>query len=360
MGRPAWVQRTAQFSIQNVIFFSYPTGVLGAGEAMRRREFIAFVGSTVAAWPLPARAEQSAMRVIGFLNSASPQPFASYVAGFRAGLKETGYVDGQNVAIEFRWAEGHYDRLPEMAAGLVRHKVAVLVSTGGTPSVTAAKAATATIPIVFTTGSDPVRLGFVTSLNRPGGNITGVNMFVAAMESKRLGLLRALIPGVQLIAVLLNPNRPDHAHELREVQEPAATIGQQIHILPASNVSDIDAAFATAAQLRAGAMLIGSDPFFNSQRDKIVALAARHSIPAIYEQREYALAGGLMSYGTNFSDGYRQAGIYAGRILKGEKPGDLPVLQSTKFEFVINLKTAKALGIEVPPNLSAEADEIIE
>jgi putative ABC transport system substrate-binding protein len=327
---------------------------------MRRREFIAFVGSTAVAWPLAARAEQSATPVIGFLNSASPQPFANYVSGFRVGLKQTGYVDGQNVTIEFRWAEGHYDRLPEMAADLVRHKVAVLVSTGGTPSVMAAKAATATIPIVFTTGSDPVRLGFVTSLNRPGGNVTGVNMFVAAMESKRLGLLRALIPGVQLIAVLLNPNRPDHAYELREVQEPAAAIGQQIHILLVRNASDFDAAFATAVQLRAGAMLIGSDPFFNSQRDKIVALAARYSIPAIYEQREYALAGGLMSYGTNFSDGYRQAGIYAGRILKGERPGDLPVVQSTKFEFVINLKTAKALGIEVPPNLSAEADEVIE
>jgi putative tryptophan/tyrosine transport system substrate-binding protein len=233
-----------------------PDGVLGAGEAMRRREFIAFVGCTAAAWPLAARAEQSATPVIGFLNSASPQPFANYVSGFRVGLKQTGYVDGQNVTIEFRWAEGHYDRLPEMAADLVRHKVAVLVSTGGTPSVMAAKAATATIPIVFTTGSDPVRLGFVTSLNRPGGNVTGVNMFVAAMESKRLGLLRALIPGVQLIAVLLNPNRPDHAYELREVQEPAAAIGQQIHILLVRNASDFDAAFATAVQLRAGAMLI--------------------------------------------------------------------------------------------------------
>jgi putative tryptophan/tyrosine transport system substrate-binding protein len=337
-----------------------PDGVLSAGEAMRRREFIAFIGCTAAAWPLAARAEQSATPVIGFLNSATPQPFAKYVAGFRAGLKETGYIDGQNVTIEFRWAEGHYDRLPEMAADLVHHKVAVLVSTGGIPSVMAAKAATATIPIVFTAGSDPVRLGFVTSLSRPGGNVTGVNMFVNVMESKRLGLLRALIPGVQLIAALLNPNHPDHAQKLREVQEPAAAIGQQIHILLASNVSDIDAAFTTAVQLRAGAMLIGSDPFFNSQRDKIVALAARYSIPAIYEQREHALAGGLMSYGTNISDGYRQAGVYAGRILKGERPGDLPVVQSTKFEFVINLKTAKALGIEVPPNLSAEADEIIE
>jgi putative ABC transport system substrate-binding protein len=224
----------------------------------------------------------------------------------------------------------------------------------------AAKAATTTIPIVFTIGSDPVPLGFVASLNRPGGNITGVNLFLAAMESKRLGLLRALLPGVQLIAVLLNPDRADHEYRLREVQESAAAIGQQIHVLLASNASAIDTAFATAVQLRAGAMLVSSDPFFNSQRDGIIALAARYSIPAIYEQREHTLAGGLMSYGTNISDGYRQAGVYAGRILKGEKPADLPVVQSTKFEFVINLKTAKALRIEVPPNLSAEADEIIE
>jgi putative ABC transport system substrate-binding protein len=327
---------------------------------MRRREFIAFVGCTAAAWPLSARAEQSAVPVIGFLNSASPQPFANYVAGFRAGLKDTGYVEGQNVAIEFRWAEGHYDRLPEMAADLVHRKVAVLVSTGGTSSITAAKAATTTIPIVFTTGSDPVRLGLVTSLSRPGGNITGVNFFVTQMESKRLGLLRALIPGVQLIAVLLNPNIPVYARQKTDVEEAAHAFGQQIHLLSASNESEIDAAFATAMQLRAGAMLVGADPFFNSQRDKIVALAARYSIPAIYEQREHALAGGLMSYGTNLSEGYRQAGVYAGRILKGEKPGDLPVAQSSKFEFIINLKTAKALGIEVPPNLSAEADEIVE
>ena len=300
------------------------------------------------------------MPVIGFLNSASPQPFANYVAGFRAGLKQTGYVDGQNVTIEFRWAESHYDRLPEMAADLVRRKVAVLAATGGAPSITAAKAATATIPIVFTLGSDPVRLGFVTSLSRPGGNITGVNLFVVAMESKRLGLLRALVPGVQLIAVLLNPNRQDYSHQKTDVEEAAHAIGQQIHLLSASNESEIDAAFATVTQLQAGAMLVGADPFLNSQRNKIIALAARQAIPAIYEQREHALAGGLMSYGTNLSDSYRQAGVYAGRILKGEKPGDLPVVQATKFEFVINLKTAKALGIEVPPNLSAEADEIIE
>jgi putative ABC transport system substrate-binding protein len=327
---------------------------------MRRREFIIVFGGAAAAWPLVARAQQTALPVIGFLNSASPQPFGNYVAGFRAGLKEAGYVEGQNVTIEFRWAEGHYDRLPEMAADLVRRKVAVLVATGGAASALAAKAATSTIPIVFTSGIDPIRFGFVTSLSRPGGNMTGVNLFVNALEGKRLGLLRALVPGVQLIAVLLNPNNPDHTGQMSEVQEAARIIGQQIHIALASNESAINTAFATAVELRAGAMLVGGDPFLNSQRDKIVALAARHAIPAIYEQREHALDGGLMSYGTNLTNGYHQAGVYVGRILKGEKPGDLPVVQSTKFEFVINLKTAKALGLEVPPNLSAEADEIIE
>ena len=327
---------------------------------MRRREFITFLASVVAGWPLRARAQQTVLPAVGFLNSASPLPWENYVAGFRAGLKEAGFVDGQNVTIEFRWAEGHYDRLPGMAADLVRRKVAVLVATGGAPSVVAAKAATSTIPIVFTAGVDPVRQGFVTSLSRPGGNITGVNLFVTVLEGKRLGLLRALVPGVQLIAVLFNPNRPNHADEVREVQEAARALGQQIHILLASSESAINAAFATATQLHAGALLVGTDAFFNSQRDKIIALAARHSIPTIYEQRDFALAGGLMSYGTNLANGYRQVGVYVGRILKGEKPGDLPVVQSTKFEFVINLNTAKALGIEVPPNLSAEADEIIE
>jgi ABC-type uncharacterized transport system substrate-binding protein len=327
---------------------------------MRRREFIALLGGVAATWPLPADAQKPAMPVIGFLNPASLQPWENYVTGFRAGLKQVGYVDGQNVTIEFRWAEGHYDRLPAMAADLVRRKVAVLVATGGAPTIVAAKAATSTIPIVFTIGVDPVRLGFVTSLSRPGGNITGVSLFISALEGKRLGLLRALVPGVQLIAVLLNPNRPDHASQLGEVQEAARAFGQQIHILLASNESAINAAFATVVQLRAGAMLVGGDPYFNSQRDKIIALVARHSIPAIYEEREHALAGGLMSYGTNIADGYRQVGVYAGRILNGEKPADLPVVQATKFEFVINLKTAKALGIEVPPNLSAEANEIIE
>jgi putative ABC transport system substrate-binding protein len=327
---------------------------------MRRREFIKVVVGSTAVWPFTARAQQSALPVVGFLNSASPQPWENYVAGFRAGLKEAGYVDGQNVTIEFRWAEGHYDRLPDMAADLVRRKVNVLVSTGGLPSVVAAKAATSTIPIVFTTGSDPVRIGIVASLSRPGGNMTGVSLFVTDLEAKRLGLLRALVPGVQLIAVLFNPSRPEHAIQMKQLQEAARTIGQQIRILLASDEAAINAAFANAAQLHAGAMLVGSDPFFNSERDKIVKLAAQYSIPAIYEQREHAVAGGLMSYGTNLSDGYRQVGVYAGRILKGEKPGDLPVVQASKFEFVINLKTAKVLGLTVPEGLLNAADEMIE
>ena len=326
---------------------------------MRRREFISLIGGAAAVWPLVARAQQPTIPVIGFVNVTSPQSYSRQLSAFLRGLSEAGYVDGRNVRIEYRWAEGRSDLLPAMVADLVQRQVAVIAATT-TPAALAVKAATKSIPVVFETASDPVRLGLVASLSRPGGNITGIYLFSAALEGKRLGLLRALVPGVQLIAVLLNPNGPDHAGQMREVQEAARAIGPQIHIALASNESAINAAFATAVQLRAGAMLVGGDPFLNSQRDKIVALAARHAIPAIYEWREHALAGGLMSYGTNLSDGYRQAGVYVGRILKGEKPGDLPVVQSTKFEFVINLKTAKALGIEVPPNLSAEAYEIIE
>ncbi|MGB7010205.1 MAG: ABC transporter substrate-binding protein, partial [Pseudolabrys sp.] len=259
---------------------------------MKRRNFLAGLVGTTVAWPLTALAQQPAMPVIGFLNSASPQPFENYVAGFRAGLKETGYVDGQNFAIEFRWAEGHYDQLPEMAADLVRRKVAVLVATGGVPTVLAAKAATTTVPVAFAIGGDPVRFGFVTSLSRPGGNMTGVSLLVTQMETKRLGLLRALVPKAELIAILLNPNNPVATDEMREVQEAARAFGQQIHILPASSVSEINAAFATVVQLHAAAMLVCADPFFNSQRAKIIALAARDAIPAIYEQREHALAGG--------------------------------------------------------------------
>jgi putative ABC transport system substrate-binding protein len=264
------------------------------------------------------------------------------------------------VAIEYRWAEGHYDRLPALVADLIRRQVAVIVATGGTYPVRAAKKATSKIPVVFSTGGDPVKLGLVVSLNRPGGNATGVNVFTSVMEGKRLGLLRELVATATLIAVLVNPNNPDTEIQLKDVQEGARSLGVQIHILHAGSEREIDAAFATLTQLRAGALLVGADPFFNSQRDRLVALAASQKIPALYEFREFAIAGGLASYGTDLEEGYRQVGVYTGRILKGEKPADLPVVQSTKFKFVINLKTAKVLGLEVPPGLSARADEVIE
>jgi putative ABC transport system substrate-binding protein len=326
---------------------------------MRRREFITLLGGA-AAWPLAARAQQSAMPVVGFLSSASPGAWKPYLDAFRLGLNEAGYVEGRTVAIEYRWAEGQYERLPLLAADLVARNVALLVSTGGTPTALAATAATKTIPIVFTLGADPVKLGLVASLNRPGGNVTGVNLFVSQMEGKRLGLLRELVPTAALIAVLVNPNDQNAATQLKDVQGAAHALGQQIHILHATSDAELDAAFVTVRQVGAGALLVAGDPFFNSRRTYIVALAARHTIPAIYEQREYALAGGLMSYGTNLPDGYHQVGLYAARILKGESPADLPVVQSTKFQFVINLTTAKALGIVVPPMLSARADEVIE
>jgi putative ABC transport system substrate-binding protein len=326
---------------------------------MRRREFIMLIGST-AAWPLGARAQQPAMPLIGFLGGASPGPWLRLVAAFRAGLKETGYVQGQNVAIEFRWAEGRYERLPEMAADLVRRQVAVLVATGGISSVLAAKAATSHIPIVFTLGGDPVRRGIVASLNRPGGNVTGVNLFTTEMDVKRLGLLRDMVPAVDLIAALVNPANPTVPERAIDIEAAARTIGRQLRFLHASTLQELAGAFVALGQMRAGALFVGADPFFLSQRDTIVALAASHAIPAIYEQRDFALAGGLMSYGTDFADSYRQAGVYAGRILKSEKPGELPVVQSTKFEFVINLATARTLRLEVPPALSAQADEVIE
>jgi putative ABC transport system substrate-binding protein len=327
---------------------------------MRRRELIVLLGGATAAWPFAARAQQPAMPVIGFLSSVSPAPWAHLVAAFRQGLAETGYVEGRNVAIEFRWAQGQYDRLPALAADLVHRQVAVLVATGGTMTTLAAKAATTKIPIVFTIGGDPVQLGIVASLARPGGNITGVNIFTSEMGAKRLGLLHQMVPTAALIAVLMNPKNPNAEALSKEIPEAARAVGQQIHTLTASTERDLDAAFKTASQLGAGALLVAADPFFNSRRDYIVALAARHAIPAMYEQREFALAGGLMSYGTNLPHGYRQTGLYTGRVLKGEKPADLPVVQSTEFEFVINLNAAKALGLEVPPGLSASADEVIE
>ena len=328
--------------------------------SMKRREFITLLGGGMVSWSLAARAQKPAMPVIGFLNSASATPYERFVELFRRGLVETGFVEGQNVAIEFRWAEGQYDRLPALAADLVRHRVDVIVATGGPASGQAAKAATTTIPIVFISGADPVKEGLVASLNRPGGNATGVKPLLAAMEGKRLGLLREMVTNTPMIGVLLNPAMPTFDSQVDDVQGAARAVGQQLHILRASNEDEINVAFATAAQMRTGALLVGADPFMFSRRERLVGLASRYAIPAIYEVREYVAAGGLMSYGISLADAYRLVAVYVARILKGDKPADLPVQQSTKFEFVINLNTAKALGIEVPPGLSARADEVIE
>ncbi len=326
---------------------------------MRRREFVTLLGGVSAACPLTASAQQAAMPVIGFLAGQSREGRAYLTAALKQGLSETGYFEGQNASIEYRWAENQYDRLPEMAAELVNRKVAVIVA-GPIPAALAAKAATADIPIVFAIGGDPVKSGLVASLNRPDGNITGVSFFTTTLEPKRLELLREVAPNVAVIAMLLNPKSLDYENQVRDVQAAARSIGQQIVVLNASSERDIEIAFATVVQRRVGAILIGSDPFFTDRRNQLVGLAAHHGIPAIYQWREFAEAGGLMSYGTSLADAYRSVGTYAGRILKGTKSADLPVQQSTKIELVINLKTARALGLTFPLPLSGRADEVIE
>jgi putative tryptophan/tyrosine transport system substrate-binding protein len=325
---------------------------------MRRREFITAVSATIAA-PLAARAQQ-ATPLIGFLSSRSPNESEALVAAFRQGLAETGYVEGQNIHLAFRWAEGRYDRLPQLAAELVKSQVAVITSVGGSVSVVAAKSATNTIPIVAVAGGDPVKAGIVASFNRPGGNITVVNPSSSQLSAKRLELLRELAPTAALIGVLLNPKFPDSATQLQDIEEAAGTLGQQIYVVNASSEQDIDAAFAILSHQGIGALISGVDPFFDTRRDQIIALAAHYAVPTIYGQRGYAVAGGLISYAPSFAEAYRQAGIYVGRILKGEKPADLPVMQPTKFELVINLKTAKALGLKVPISMQLLSDEVIE
>ena len=325
---------------------------------IRRREFIVALGGT--AWPLAARAQQPAMPVIGYLSARSPDESKHLVAAFRSGLQAAGYVEGQNIAIKYRWAEGQYDRLPALAADLVRSEMAVLVTTGGEPSALAAHAVTSTIPIVFTVGGDPVKIGLVASLNRPGGNATGVSLMTTTPEAKRLGLLHQVVPNAAVIGVLIDPNYQGAEEQSREVRDAARAIDRRIEIANAGNEQELEPAFATLVQQGAAALLVSADPFFDTRRDRIVALAAQFKLPTMYQFRDYPAAGGLMSYGISITDGYYQVGVYAGQVLKGAKPADLPIQQSIRFEFVINLKTAKALGIDIPGKLLALADEVIE
>jgi putative ABC transport system substrate-binding protein len=326
---------------------------------MRRRDFITFLGSA-AAWPLDARAQQPTMPLLGLLSTRSPDESAHLLAAFRSGLAENGAIEGQSVVIEYRWARGEYDRLPALAAELVRMRVAVLVAVGGEPAARAAKTATTTVPVVTVFSSDPVKSGLIGSLSHPGGNVTGISNLSTAMEPKRVGLLHELMPQAKAFGALLNPNFPTFADQLRDIQGAAQTAGLELHVFRASTDRDIEAAFESITEQRIAAVLVASDPFFNLRRAELAALAARRGVPAMYTFRDYVVAGGLMSYGIDLPDTYRQAGVYAGRVLKGAKPADLPVLQPTKFEFVINLKAVKALGLKISDNLLSLADEVIE
>ena len=327
---------------------------------MKRREFITLLGGAAAAWPVAARAQQRVLPVIGYLGSGSLGSTAYLLAVLRQSLAEAGYVEGQNVTIESRWAEGRYDRLPELAADLVRREVAVIVLGATTPAALAAKAATATIPIVFGVGDDPVKLGLVDSLARPGGNATGVNFFIVELGAKQLGLLRELVPAANRVGPLVNPSNPTNESITKDVMAAASAIGAQIDVVHARDSGEIEAAFAALVRNKVGALLVGADGLFFYRRVQVVTLATRYGIPTVYFLREFAEAGGLMSYGTSLTEVYRLFGVYTGRLLKGAKPADLPVVQSTKFEFIINLPTARAFGIEIPPTLLALADEVIE
>jgi putative ABC transport system substrate-binding protein len=326
---------------------------------MQRRAFMAVLGSTAATWPLAAFAQQP-LPIIGYMSSRSLNDSGALVAAFQKGLAESGYVEGKNIAIEYRWAEGQYDRLPAMAADLVQRGAVMLVTTGGEPSALAAKTATSTIPIVFTTGGDPVKIGLVESLNRPGGNATGVSLLTTAPEAKRLGLLHELVPRARIVGALIDPNYQEAQAQARELNDASRQINQSIHIEYARNDVELETAFEAFVRAGVDAFLVCADPFFDTRRERIVAFAAQNRLPAIYQFREYALGGGLMSYGISLPDGYRQVGLYAGQILKGAKPADLPIVQSIKFEFVVNLRTAKVLGLEVPPMLLARADDVVE
>ena len=327
---------------------------------MRRRSFITLLVGAAAAWPRTARAQRPSIPAIGFLSTRSASEAAELTVAFRQGLKEVGIVEGKNVTLDFRWANLQYDRLPELAAELVRNRMTVIAAVGGIHSGLAAKAATSAIPVVFVSAGDPVDFGLVASLSRPGGNITGISMVTVALAPKRLELLHESVPAPGAIAMLVNPTSPYFGPETKDVQAAGSALRREVRVFHARAERDIDAAFATLVQQRAAAVLVSGDPFFDSQRDRLVALAARHAIPAIYQWREFATIGGLMSYGSSIADAYRQAGVYAGRILKGAKPADLPVIQPTTYELVINLKTARVLGLTIPPSILARADEIIQ